>query len=66
MQSRAAIFSGHFWALARDSRRWGEDGLDGVGVDGLDDGDGGALSGVLDGDHLVTDSGEDGARRATR
>lgn len=41
-----------------------KDGLDSVGVDGLDDGEGGSLSGVLDGNHLVTDGGQDGAEES--
>lgn len=39
-----------------------DNGLDGVTADSLDDSDSGGLGGLLDGDHLVTDSGEDGAK----
>ena len=39
-----------------------EDGLDGVGVDSLDDGEGSGLGSVLDGDHLVTDGSKDGTQ----
>lgn len=39
----------------------GKDSLDGVAVDTLHDGEGSTLGGVLDGNHLVTDGGKDGA-----
>ena len=39
-----------------------DDDLDGVGVDGLGDGEGGVLGSDLDGSHLVTDGGEDGGQ----
>ena len=39
-----------------------EDGLYGVGVDSLGDGEGGGLGSVLDGDHLVTDGSKDGTQ----
>lgn len=37
-----------------------EDGLDGVGVDRLDDGQSSGGCGVLDWDHLIANGGEDG------
>lgn len=40
----------------------GDNGLDGVGRDSLNDGGGGGLSSLLDGDHLVTDRVEDGQK----
>jgi len=39
-----------------------DNSLDGVGVDSLNDGSSGGLSGLLDGDHLVTNRSENGAK----
>jgi len=44
----------------------GDNGLDGVTGNRLDDSDSGGLGGLLDGDDLVTDGGEDGAEESNK
>ncbi|KAF3396471.1 hypothetical protein F1880_007236 [Penicillium rolfsii] len=65
-KSIQALESGHLLGpllgILERVENGGDNGLDGVAVDSLNDGSGGRLSGLLDGDHLVTNSVQNGAK----